>query len=901
MIANSTQQKSVDNFSKSELIQLVEAQSQQLEKLLKIDEKYLNWFETSIDGLYQSTEVGKFINVNSALVKMLGYNSKEELLAIDINTQLYLNKTDRKASIDEPVGDSKKIQSVLKKDGSLIWVEDYTTKVTDKEGNFLYFEGVVRDVTLVRKAKKLQKILFKISQESYKTEKLRDFNQFIMQELDSLIDTTNFYIAFYNDKKNTLNIPFITGETIVGEIPADKTMTGYLIKKNVPILLKSNEYNKLIEEKEIELIGTFPKCWLGVPIQINDKVFGAIVVQSYTDENAFDKEDIELLQFVSSQIGIILHQKKIAQENAISKEVLRKVLDNIPIRVYWKDKDSKFLGCNKAYLDANNLTSESDIIGKDDFDMHDFESAKKFRADEVEMMEKAEAMINFREFTNDKGKVIWFRSNKLPYFDNGKVIGVIGTSEDITEKLEDEIKLKKATEEAIAANLSKSTFLANMSHEIRTPMNAILGYSQLLQEDENLTKEQQNVLKTINKSGEHLLALINDILDMSKIEAGRITLTNDNFNFIEVLKEIEQLFKNKAASKNLDLMISTGLNVPKFIVADEFKIKQIIINLVGNAIKFTDRGYVNIMVNCIGDKTMKISVKDSGKGIAKEEHETVFKPFEQAKIGGEVKGGTGLGLAISKKFAHLMGGDITIESEFERGATFNFTFNFSTGEKEIVVEEKKQRKVVSLAPEMKGVKVAVVDDRFENRDILYKKLNPLGFDIKMAENGLEAVELYENWKPDIVLMDVVMPVMNGVEATRIILEKANGHDVKVFVVSASALESEQQEVMKIGATVFIKKPVIFNDLIFELQEKAHIKFVYKDEIEGNSEGNNAVYASDVPLLLKAKIIKAATMGDFMLLQELQSELEKDTKKSFKFIEDCINEMEFEKLIGWLKS
>ncbi len=901
MIENTIQQKNIANFSKNELIQLVYSQNSQLEKLLKIDEKYLNWFETSIDGLYQSTEDGKFMNVNSALVKMLGYNSKEELLAIDISTQLYLNKNDREKSLKQSDGESKIIQSVLKKDGTLIWIEDYTTKVTDKEGNFLYFQGVVRDVTLVRKAKKLQKILFKISQESYKIEKLSDFNQFIMQELDSLIDTTNFYIAFYNEKKQTLNIPFISGESIVDEIPAGKSMTGYLIRKNEPILLKSKEYKKLIESKEVELIGTFPKVWLGVPIQVNESVIGAIVVQSYTDENAFDKEDIELLQFVSSQIGIILHQKKIAQENVISKEVLRKVLDNIPIRVYWKDIDSKFLGCNRAYLKAYNYQSETDVIGKTDFDIHIFESAKQFREDEVETMKSGKPKFDYKESTIVDGKEVWFRVNKLPFYDKDEVIGIIGTSEDITQKLEDEKKLQKATEDAISANLSKSTFLANMSHEIRTPMNAILGYSQLLQEDDNLNKEQQNVLKTINKSGEHLLALINDILDMSKIEAGRINLSTSNFNFIEILKETESLFKNKAASKNLDFMISVGLNVPKFIVADEFKIKQIIINLIGNAIKFTDRGFVSIMVNSIDDNTMKISVKDSGKGIAKEEHEKVFKPFEQAKIGGEVKGGTGLGLAISKKFSHLMGGDITIESEYERGATFNFTFNYSTGEKEIEIEDNKQRKVISLAPEMKGMKVAVVDDRFENRDILYKKLNPLGFDIKMAENGLEAVELYENWKPDIVLMDVVMPVMNGVEATRLILEKANGHDVKVFVVSASALESEQQEVMKIGATVFIKKPVIFNDLIFELQEKAHVKFVYKEENEGKLEGNNSIYASDVPLLLKAKIIKAASTGDFMLLQELLLELEKDTKKSFKFIEDSINEMEFEKLIVWLKS
>ncbi|MBI9040668.1 PAS domain S-box protein [Lutibacter sp.] len=1025
------------DLTKIELLEVLKTQNKNINLLEKEYAKYKNWFENSIDGFYRSSLEGHFIDINLSLVKMLGYNSKEELLKVNIKSQIYLNSDEREAVIKQNENDSRKVHSIRKKDGTSIWVEDYVRKVYDDNGNLLFFEGIIRNVSEIVKAKKIQKVLLKISQQGYKSEHLKDLNEFIRIELGKLLDTTNFYIAFYNEQEQTLNIPFMTGEDFEGDFPAEKSMTGFLIKKNEPVLIKSQEFEKLIETGEIELLGGFPKVWLGVPLRVKNKVIGAIVVQSYDDENAYSVDDIELLNFISSQLSIIVQRKKDIQENTISKEILRKVLDNIPTKVFWKDLDSKFLGVNAASINEKQFKDENDVIGKSDFDFYDKKWAQKYRNDELEIMQSGVPKLNYIEtqvvngeersyissklpfydsnnkiigiigtseditekldnenklknitdeislakevlrkvldnipikvfwknkeskflgcneaflkdnsFTNEEeiigksdfdfndridaekyrnddvaiilsgnpklnyqqsyiknGEERWTRTSKLPFFDEEKnVIGIIGTSEDITERLENEKKLKKATEEAINANLSKSTFLANMSHEIRTPMNAILGYSQLLQEDDNLTKDQQENLKTINKSGEHLLALINDILDMSKIEAGRLDVNLADFDFIELLKEVEQLFKNKAASKNLMLDFKVGLSVPKIMLADQSKIKQVIINLIGNAIKFTDNGFVQVIVETVNNQLLKVEVKDSGCGIAVDDQLAIFKPFEQAKKGGEVIGGTGLGLAISKKFSNLMKGDITIESEPNKGSSFIFTFEFQEGKSIKTLEEIRSRKVLSLVPEMQGIKVAIVDDRFENRDILYKKLHPLGFKIKMAENGSEAVELYENWKPDIVLMDVVMPVMNGVEATRRILEIANGkHDVKVFVVSASALESEQREVMDIGATVFIKKPVIFDNLIFELENKGNLKFIFKEENKNCNTQNIEVSPTDIPLMLKAKFIMAADEGDFEQLQDLLKILEKETQKTFKYIDECILEMEFENLVKWLKS
>jgi PAS domain S-box-containing protein len=895
---------SENNLSREELIILLNEQRNLIKSLHDEENKHQNLFENSIDGIYKSTPEGKFVEVNTALVNMFGYNSKEELLAIDIKRDLYFDIKDREFGQQEENQEKRSMIPMRKKDGSAVWVEDSGNVIKDSNGTVIFHEGILRDVSERKKASLIQRVLLKISEEGYKIQKLRNFNEFIKIELGQLIDTTNFYIAFYNEGKQTISIPFISGEEADEEFPIGKSMTGYLIKSNKPLLVKSKEYKKLIASGDIELIGTFPKAWLGVPLKVNEKVIGAIVVQSYNDKNAYQKKDIELLEFVSTHISLAVQRKKIEHEMAVSKEVLRKVLDNIPIKVFWKDKELNFLGCNSAFLNQISIDSEKEVIGKTGFDFYDRKDAEKYRKDDVAIMQSGMPRLKYQESNTVNGKERWFKTSKLPFYDkNGEVIGVIGTSDDITERKETELKLKKATEEAIEANLSKSTFLSNMSHEIRTPMNAILGYSQLLQDDDNLTKTQQENLKTINRSGEHLLELINDILDMSKIEAGRVTLKQADFNFIELLKEVEQLFKLKSEQKNIDFSFILDEKIPKAIVADESKVKQVIINLIGNALKFTSKGFVKVTVETGLNNTMSVKIKDSGKGILKEEQETIFKPFEQAKKGEKVKGGTGLGLAISKKLSNLMEGDIVVDSDQGKGAEFRFSFKYSVGNESKLAENIKMLKVEALSPEMIGLKVAIVDDRFENRDILYKKLNPLGFDTRMAEDGQEAVDLYKAWKPDIVLMDVVMPIMNGVEATRQILElaKKNKHEVKIFVVSASALESEQKEIMEIGATIFIKKPVKFDELLAEMHDKAGVQFIYQSKNDKDTKDIINVKPEDIPEDIRVKLLDAAAEGDFMLLQELVETLEKDTNKSFKLIADFIDEMEFEAIVNWLEA
>lgn len=345
-----------------------------------------------------------------------------------------------------------------------------------------------------------------------------------------------------------------------------------------------------------------------------------------------------------------------------------------------------------------------------------------------------------------------------------------------------------------AANLAKSEFLANMSHELRTPLNAILGFSQVMSRDYSLSGEHQENLAIINRAGEHLLNLINDILEMSKIEAGRITLNSNSFDLIHVLKKLEKMQHASAASKNLELVFEYAQNIPKYIETDENKLCQVLLNLLGNAIKFTNTGRVTLRVRLgaggwetgeQGEMREQIlhpphlffEVQDTGCGIAPQEIDLLFEAFEQTEIGRKSQQGTGLGLAISRKYVQLMGGDITVNSIPGVGSRFVFNIQIALAcPREIPINQIKYQ-ILALAPTEKAYRILVVDDSKESRLLLVKILTSVGFEVREATDGSEAVANWESWQPHLIFMDMRMPVMDGYEATKIIKGKQRGYGV----------------------------------------------------------------------------------------------------------------------------
>ncbi|MBP0043343.1 MAG: response regulator [Roseofilum sp. SBFL] len=386
---------------------------------------------------------------------------------------------------------------------------------------------------------------------------------------------------------------------------------------------------------------------------------------------------------------------------------------------------------------------------------------------------------------------------------------------------------KKAEEEAAAASKAKSQFLANMSHELRTPLNSILGFTQVMLRDYQTNDEQREYLEIINRSGEHLLDLIDDILDLSKIEAGIIHLNEKDLDIYYLLDGLEDLFEIKAESKNIHLEFNVDPQVPQYIKSDEQKLRSCLINLIGNAIKFTELGQVKLSVTLQQNRShngniefIEFKVSDTGPGIIQEEQQDLFKAFVQTSTGISSAQGTGLGLSITDKFVRLMGGEISVSSEVGKGTVFVFDIPLKLGHQSLPnFRERDTRQVVELTPNQKMYRVLVVDDTPENRKLLVKLLSPVGFEVIEGTNGQEAIALWQSCKPDLIFMDTRMPVVDGLEATRIIREQEQQQGLKstvIIALTASAFEERRTEIIQAGSDNFICKPfksqVIFNSL-----------------------------------------------------------------------------------------
>ena len=407
-----------------------------------------------------------------------------------------------------------------------------------------------------------------------------------------------------------------------------------------------------------------------------------------------------------------------------------------------------------------------------------------------------------------------------------KLQGVFAAARDVTERKRYEQSLQQA-------NRAKSVFLANMSHEIRTPMNAILGFSQLMLRDQDLTPRQCQYLGTINRSGEHLLALINDILEMSKIEAGRTTLNPSTFDLPVLLKDLEMMFRVRTDEKKLSFSVETIGDVPQFIVTDINKLRQVFINVLGNAVKFTEQGGIGVRVRAdrLGatGPFLRVEVEDTGPGISPDDQDKLFRHFEQTKTGQQAGTGTGLGLAISREFVRLMGGDITVSSQVGKGSVFVIHLPLKEGEAQAVQAKDKPRHVLRLQPGQATCRVLIADDIEDNRQLLAQLLAPVGFEIRLATNGAEAVQEFEQWRPHLILMDFRMPVMDGHEAIRRIRAMAGGEDPKIIAVTASAMDDNRQELMEIGADDFISKPFREVELFQKIHAHVGVEYLYAEE------------------------------------------------------------------------
>ncbi len=413
---------------------------------------------------------------------------------------------------------------------------------------------------------------------------------------------------------------------------------------------------------------------------------------------------------------------------------------------------------------------------------------------------------------------------------------VILTLQGYRSKKKSNIRLAQAQKEAEAANEAKSNFLANMSHELRTPLNAILGYSQILAANDELPETSAKQLAIVNRSGEHLLAMINDVLDISKIEAGRIELEAVSFDLPQVLAEVSEMLRVRAQAANLSFIVDTEPDMVRFVHGDMRKLRQILINLLGNAVKFTSAGGVSLRAKTqpmAGDParlTLRLNIEDSGPGIAEAQLASIFEPFVQvAQNYGDAKG-TGLGLSITKSFVEQMGGEINVESTLGKGTRFRIKLPLERVSSAAGVPKiERSRHVRRLAPEQPVQRILVVDDDRENLLLLKGLLHDVGFEVGVARNGEEAVARFREWTPHLIWMDIRMPVMDGFEATRQIRQSPGGEAVKILALTASVFKEHRKDILDAGCDEVMYKPFVIQEIFAAMSQQLGVNYIYGNE------------------------------------------------------------------------
>ncbi len=497
--------------------------------------------------------------------------------------------------------------------------------------------------------------------------------------------------------------------------------------------------------------------------------------------------------------------------------------------------------------------------------------------------------------------------------------------------------LTDLAEKAEAANKAKSVFFSNMSHELRTPLNSILGFTRIMAKSPRSHKEEE-YFSIIQRSGEHLLTLINQVLDLSKIEAGHIILNEKNFDLQSLLDDLKDMFSLKAEEKGIEIIFEYADNFPCKILTDEVKLRQVLINLLNNAIKFTEKGYVILRTVFVvpplggggkfvvpplgGNLIISFEIEDTGPGIAPNEVDSLFEAFVQTETGRQSQEGTGLGLPISRKFVQLMGGDISVKSEVGKGTVFSFHINAKRAEiKELSKKTSKtlrdfgETSVSSVEPLSRTVsetlrifRVLIADDNRDNRRLMTALLEPIGFDLREAVNGKEAVQIWEEWSPHLIFMDLRMPVMDGYAATKAIrdIESDFGSLTKIILISASSIEDEREIAISKGCDDFIRKPFREYELFEMMQTCLGVKFIYEESVISETkfslEQDSLATAqlvrgtfANVPAELLNELANATEQLDISLMLTIIGKIGTYNRSVADMLEKMANNFEYEQI------
>lgn len=616
-------------------------------------------------------------------------------------------------------------------------------------------------------------------------------------------------------------------------------------------------------------------------------------------------------------------RKQAEEELRHQKEMFQAIVDHIPVMIV--------LFNDRGQIELINPELEQQL-GWSLAEWHQQDIFAQCYPDPVDRQNALDHMLaatgNWRDFTSlDANGQPLETSWANVQLSGGRFLGI---GQDISDRKRKEIALRQAMEAAEAANLAKSMFLANMSHELRTPLNVILGFAQVMMHSTSLTQSQREDLQTIRRSGDHLLSLINDILDLSKIEAGHCTVETTGFDLIALLHSLRSMFSERAISKGIQIYFNIDPEVPQFILTDAPKLRQILLNLLSNAIKFTKEGNVTLQVKVRDGEgtsspsnfwqnqpspqhpvTLEFTVSDTGVGIAPEEIDTIFDAFVQAGAGRKSTSGTGLGLTISHKLLEIMGGEIAVTSTLGKGSTFRFTLPAYPTSGVDIPPEQNHRLIIGLAPGQSQRRILVVDDQLENRLLMVRLLTQLGLEVREASNGQEGVQIWQDWQPDLIWMDIRMPVLDGYEATKQIRAIEQDRASIIIALTAQASQSDRSLALTAGCNDYISKPFREETLFLKMAEYLDLKYIYAESSDltepQTSQDRPSAMLLSLPDLIRLPeawvkdLEEAAVCGDDRAVVNLVEQLSPELMPLAVHLTELANHYEFEQILQLINS
>ncbi len=698
--------------------------------------------------------------------------------------------------------------------------------------------------------------------------------------------------------------------------------------------------------------------YLNVPAVIENVPVGQIALAN--KQGGYTDQDLTVIERLAALFALSVQRKQMEESLSESEEKFRGIFNDALYMIHIIDARGRIVAANPIELEVMGYSRE-EYTGRSFFDALHPDDSKTSTAIFRQVL-AGKTIRNYETSLMTKtGAKVAVEISSVPQFEDDKLVSVRSISRDITKrkKTEEELAghrkflesmvekrtkelrskmhelqrseasaqkraeeligmrramlnmmedLKDARARAEAGSQAKSIFLANMSHELRTPLNAILGFSQLMRTDSQATKKQLENLNIINRSGHHLLQLINDVLDMSKIEAGRMQLDLQDLDLGELVRDVIDMMRLRAEGKGLSLVLAQDSSFPRFIHGDGPKLRQILINLVGNAVKFTETGEITVHLYADNGEpdtfVLHGEVRDSGPGISPQDMERIFMPFQQTSVS-DTQNGTGLGLTITKKFVQTMQGAVSVQSEPGRGSVFSFSVRVGQAETYTVAEAvvDKTRRIIGLAPNQQQRSILVVEDNFESRLLVKTLLTQTGFLVQEAENGEQAVAIFKKWQPDFIWLDMRMPVMDGYEAASQIRSLPGGKQVKIVALTASAFKEQYGKILAAGCDAVLHKPFRTGELFSVMKKYLSVHYVYKEECEnvtGKSTSTVTVaMIAKLPDEQKQALRVAAQKLDIAATEETIKEIRNEHPEVAGRLQVLVHEFRFGELLELL--